>query len=201
MAPAGASPSGRTLPARFPRAWRIPSERASMRTGGGQDHEDRNHPDRPDGGPGAIRRPGRVRRQPAEDRLGVRVRGSSLPRAAQWENGPATTDTLNKDPESAKISRQMAGTQFGNDFNDWMQTLYGSGGNVTTAASAVTVDCNAAGVHDVLNGGSTSAPTAPRLGVGSGALGVSSRADHDPPDRHNRVQGLGHGLSDHPVRV
>jgi hypothetical protein len=68
---------------------------------------------------------------------------------AQWENGNAT-DTLNVDLESKTISQQMAGTQFGTDFNDWMQTLDGSGGNAEIAASGVTADCNGVGLQDVV---------------------------------------------------
>jgi len=69
---------------------------------------------------------------------------------ARWENGNAT-DTLNVDPEGKTISGQMAGTQFGNDFDDWMQTLNGSGGNAATAASALNADCYmAVGGNDVV---------------------------------------------------
>jgi hypothetical protein len=79
---------------------------------------------------------------------------------AAWENGPAT-DTLSNDPAAARIAHLGAGTQFGTDFNTWMNDMNQANADAALAdGNQVSADCAAAGVPGALVAAATTAPAA-----------------------------------------
>ncbi len=71
----------------------------------------------------------------------------------RWENSSATGNLEQDTSARTRIEVAGRGTQFGSDFSIWMSDI-AHDSSTNQAAGLVTTDCSAAGVPEVINGGS-----------------------------------------------